>query len=45
MQSIYFNDKEFVFTDAYIDFLSNILDTPYLPTFGHIFEKVDYSKL
>jgi len=45
MQPIYFNEQEFVFTDAYIDFLSNILDTPYLPTFGHTFEVVDYRKL
>ena len=45
LQSIYFNDKEFAFTEAYIDFLSNILGNPYLPTFGHTFEKVDYRKL
>jgi len=45
LQPIYFNEKEFVFTDAYIDFLANILGTPYLPTFGYSFEKVDYNRL
>jgi 6-phosphofructokinase 1 len=38
---IYFNEKEFVFTDAYVHFLSNILGEPYLPTFGYTFKKVD----
>ena len=45
LQSIYFDENKFVFTDAYIDFLSNILGSPYLPTFGCTFEKVDYKKL
>jgi len=45
LQSIYFNEKEFVFTDAYINFLSNILGTPYLPSFGYAFEKVNPNKL
>ncbi len=41
LQSIYFDEKQFVFTDAYIDFLSNILEKPYLPVFGYDFKKVD----
>ncbi len=45
LQSIYFDEKEFVFTDAYTNFLSNILEEPYLPTFGYTFEKVDPDKL
>ena len=45
LQSIYFDEHEFVFTDAYIHFLSNILCSPYLPNFGYEFEKVDPYKL
>jgi hypothetical protein len=45
LQPIYFNEKEFVFTDAYINFLSNILGEPYLPTFGYAFEKVNPDEL
>ncbi|MDR1183041.1 MAG: 6-phosphofructokinase [Bacteroidales bacterium] len=41
LPSIYFDEKEFVFTDAYVSFLSNILGAPYLPTFGYSFKKVD----
>jgi 6-phosphofructokinase 1 len=45
LQSIYYDDNKFVFTDAYIDFLKNILKEPYLPTFGFEFEKVNPEKL
>jgi 6-phosphofructokinase 1 len=45
LQPIYFNEKEFAFTDAYTDFLSNILGEPYLPTFGYDFKKIDPNKL
>jgi 6-phosphofructokinase 1 len=45
LPSIYFDEKEFVFTDAYINFLSNILGVPCLPTFGYTFKKVDPNTL
>jgi len=45
LQSIYYNDNQFVFTDAYIDFLKNILGEPYLPTFGFDFKKINPEKL
>jgi len=45
LQSIYFDENKFMFTDAYINFLSNILGSPYLPTFGYTFEKVNPNKL
>ncbi len=40
LQSIYYDEKTFTFTDAYTDFLQNILGKPYLPTFGCEFPKV-----
>ena len=45
LHDIYYDEKKFVFTDAYIDFLKNILEDPYLPTFGFNFEKVNPDKL
>ena len=45
LQPIYFNEKEFVFTDAYINFLSNILGKPYLPAFGYAFKRVNPNEL
>ena len=41
LQSIYFDDNKYEFTDAYIDFLSNIMDKPYLPVFGYDFKKIN----
>ena len=41
LQSIYFDDNKYEFTDAYIDFLSNIMDKPYLPAFGYDFKKIN----
>ena len=40
LHNIYYDENKFVFTDAYINFLKNILKEPYLPTFGYDFEKV-----
>ena len=40
LQPVYYDEKKFVFTNAYIDFLKNILQEPYLPTFGFNFKKV-----
>ena len=45
LHDIYYDKKKFAFTDAYINFLKNILNEPYLPTFGYDFEKVDPNKL
>ncbi|MCL2131839.1 MAG: 6-phosphofructokinase [Lentimicrobiaceae bacterium] len=40
LQNLYFDQKKFIFTKAYIDFLSNILGSPHLPAFGVEFKKV-----
>lgn len=40
LQDIYYNSNEFKFTDAYVDFLKNILGEPYLPSFGYEYKKV-----
>ena len=40
LQPVYYDEKKFVFTDTYVDFLKNILGDPYLPTFGFNFEKI-----
>jgi len=40
LQDIYYNTNEFTFTDAYVDFLKNILGNPFLPSFGYHFDKV-----
>ena len=45
LQPIYYDEKKFVFTDAYIDFLKNILGEPYLPTFGFDFKKINPNNL
>jgi len=45
LQNIYYDEKKFVFTNAYIDFLKNILGDPYLPTFGFDFKKINPDKL
>jgi len=45
LQGIYYDEKKFTFTDAYVDFLKNILKEPYLPIFGFDFEKVNPDKL
>ncbi|MDR1878074.1 MAG: 6-phosphofructokinase [Bacteroidales bacterium] len=45
LQKIYFDEKSFVFTDAYIDFLANILGLPYVPSFGYAFKKVNPDEL
>jgi 6-phosphofructokinase 1 len=41
LQDIYYNTNEYTFTDAYVDFLKNILGNPFLPSFGYHFEKVN----
>ncbi|MBO4402753.1 MAG: 6-phosphofructokinase [Bacteroidales bacterium] len=41
LQQIYYNESNFTFTDAYVDFLKHILGDPYLPTFGCEFPKVN----
>ena len=45
LQPIYYDEKKFVFTDAYIDFLKNVLGEPYLPKFGVDFKKINPDKL
>jgi len=40
LQAIYYDTQKFIFTEAYIDFLKNVLGEPYLPKFGFEFEKV-----
>lgn len=40
LQDIYYDANTFTFTDAYINFLKNILGDPHVPTFGYNFEKV-----
>ncbi|MDR1792872.1 MAG: 6-phosphofructokinase [Bacteroidales bacterium] len=45
LPEIYYDKQNFVFTDIYIDFLSNILGEPYCPTFGYDFKKVDPAML
>ncbi len=40
LQTIYYDSKNFTFTDAYIDFLKNILGEPHIPSFGYDFPKV-----
>jgi 6-phosphofructokinase 1 len=45
LQELYFDEKAFVFTDAYIDFMSNILGSPYVSSFGYAFEKVNPATL
>ena len=41
LQQVYYDEQTFTFTDAYVDFLRNILGAPYLPTFGCEFTKVN----
>lgn len=45
LHDIYYNSDQFTFTDAYVDFLKNILGEPYLPSFGYNFKKVLPDKL
>ncbi|HPX59073.1 MAG: 6-phosphofructokinase [Bacteroidales bacterium] len=40
LQNIYYDSENFTFTNAYIDFLKNILGEPYVPSFGYNFKKV-----
>ena len=41
LQDAYYDTDNFIFTDAYVNFLSNILGKPYLPEFGYKFAKVN----
>ena len=41
LQHVYYDESTFTFTDAYVDFLKNILGEPYLPQFGCDFPKVN----
>ena len=44
LQQVYYDEAHFTFTDAYVDFLRNILGEPYLPSFGYDFPKVTPDK-
>lgn len=40
LEAVYYNESEFTFTDAYVDFLRHVLGDPYCPSFGTVFTPV-----